>query len=222
MILNKLLYCIFPTKCLSCGRVIGVDECICEECNKIYKPRPSAKLGNKYLTSCAYSFYYEGNVKRAIWRFKFRSKLHYGDIFAKYMLDCFNEYYFNSRIDYIVAVPMSKHKKRSRGYNQTEILAKLLSKKCGVPCVKDGLIKVKDNKDQHGMTLSERRVNIKGVFGVNKNIDFHGKRVIIIDDVLTTGLTMYECAKMVKKSGAEAVYGIGIAAASEEALVDYR
>ncbi len=222
MILKKLLYCIYPTKCISCGKIIGVNDSICTECNDIYKPRPASKIGSKYLTSCAYTFYHEGNIKKAIWRFKFRSKLYYADPFTDYMLDCFNEYYFNSCIDYLVPVPMNKKKKRYRGYNQTEVLAKYLSKKCGVPYLKDGLIKVKENKDQHGMTLSERRINIKGVYGVNKHIDFRGKRVIIIDDVLTTGLTMYECAKMLKKSGAESVYGITIAAASDKSLVDYR
>ena len=222
-LLNKLLRCFYPNKCLACKKVIGADIKLCDKCEKEYSPHPSSKLGDKYLISCAYSFYYEDKIKNTIWRFKFRNKLHYADQFTDYMLDCYNEYYFSSMIDYLVPVPMTEKKERERGYNQTVVLAEKLSSKCGVPWLRNGLVKVRETSNQHlSLTLADRRKNVKGAYAASDIIDFKNKNIIIIDDVLTTGLTMYECAKMLKKAGADSVYGITIAASGNKPLVKYR
>lgn len=218
--LRFIISVFYPNKCITCNALIDEDVFLCERCEKRYKPGPSSKIGNKHLKSCAYSFYYEGDIKMAIWKFKFRRKLSYGSAFSEYMFDCYNEYYFSGSIDYLIPVPMTPKKQRKRGYNQTIELANKLSDKTGIPTINNGLIKVRENSNQHLSSFKERKLNVKGVYKANKDIDFKGKNVIIIDDVLTTGLTMFECAKELKKAGADSVYGITIASSSEKALVN--
>ena len=92
-VLDFLISFLYPNKCIACKTLIDDERFLCEKCENRYKPSPSAKVGNKYLKSCAYTFYYEGDVKGAIWRFKFRGKISYGKAFSEFMLDCFNEYY---------------------------------------------------------------------------------------------------------------------------------
>jgi len=110
----------------------------------------------------------------------------------------------------LVPIPLHKNKFRKRGYNQAEILAREVSKRFGFPVV-DYLLRTKETGSQVGLTKDERQENIKGAFEFKEKFDVKNKKIILIDDVLTSGATFSECCKVLKKSGAGRVWAIAFA-----------
>ena len=116
----------------------------------------------------------------------------------------------------LVPVPLDKNKLKSRGYNQSEELAKELSKVLQVPVVSDFLIKTKSTKPQMELKKEEREKNLLNAFtiksgGTSDVPPLSNKKVFLVDDVYTTGSTMQECAKVLRNAGAKSVWGITIA-----------
>ena len=113
--------------------------------------------------------------------------------------------------DCIVYVPMTKKSLNARGYNQTKLLAKAVSKRTNTPVIYDAVEKVKDTAAQKGLTRRERRENLKGAFKAVKRESLAGKSVLVIDDVLTTGATADEVCSAILKAGAAQVYFASVA-----------
>jgi ComF family protein len=113
--------------------------------------------------------------------------------------------------DAVIPVPMSVRALRERGFNQSLLLAKNLSDSSGIPLIIDGLVKTSDTPPQIGLSAKERRRNLKGVFEAAK--DFRDMRLILVDDVMTTGATVNECALQLRKAGAENVLVLTLARA---------
>ena len=111
----------------------------------------------------------------------------------------------------LVPVPLDKKKLKIRGYNQSEKLAKELSKILQVPVFSDILIKTKSTKPQMELSKKEREINLENAFAIKNPENFSGKKIFLVDDVYTTGSTMQECAKVLKQAGAKNVWGIVIA-----------
>ena len=112
--------------------------------------------------------------------------------------------------DVIVAVPLHRRRLRTRGYNQSELLARDLSKITGLPWGKGTLARVKDAPPQvEAATRAQRRANVEGSYEVTGDVD--GRRVLLIDDVVTTGATMSSCAAALKQAGAASVWGLALA-----------
>lgn len=118
----------------------------------------------------------------------------------------------------LIPIPLDKNKLRSRGYNQSEELAKELSKILKIPVISNILIKTKITKSQMELSKTEREKNLQGAFGVRPGSDpcltpfaFAGKKIFLIDDVYTTGSTMEECARVLRDAGAKQVWGIAVA-----------
>jgi ComF family protein len=111
----------------------------------------------------------------------------------------------------LVSVPLDNKKIKSRGYNQTEELAKELSEVLKIPVIYKNLIKIRNTKPQMELTKSERETNLKNAFKIQNPAEFAGKKVFLVDDVYTTGSTMEECARILRNSGAKLVWGIAIA-----------
>ncbi len=91
------------------------------------------------------------------------------------------------------------------------LLAKVLSRKLGLPIVSDVLIKIKDNRQQSALSVSERRENVVGTYGIFNRDRVKGKKVLVVDDILTTGSTISEVARQLKIAGATNVYGLVVA-----------
>jgi competence protein ComFC len=112
----------------------------------------------------------------------------------------------------LIPIPLDKNKLKLRGYNQSEELAKELSKILKVPVMSDNLIKIKPTKSQMELSKQERENNLKNAFAIKNPEEISGKKVFLVDDVYTTGSTMSECAKVLRHSGkAKSVWGICIA-----------
>ncbi len=116
-----------------------------------------------------------------------------------------------SGIDAIVSVPLSAGGLRTRGFNQSMLIAKVVSDNTGFPLVLSGLIKKTDTPPQIGLTAKERVSNLKGAFSASENIS--GKRLLVVDDVMTTGATVNECSKTLLRAGAKDVTVLALARA---------
>jgi ComF family protein len=111
-------------------------------------------------------------------------------------------------------VPLGKRRLKWRGFKQAEELAKELSSFLKIPLVSDCLIKIKETLPQVELSEKEREENIKGVFKIKNDEKILGKKILLVDDVYTTGSTMKECARILKRAGAKEIIGIVIARAS--------
>lgn len=113
--------------------------------------------------------------------------------------------------DALVAVPLEKSRFKNRGYNQSEELGKELSKILLIPLISNNLIKIKKTFSQIELSAEERKKNLKNAFIVKNYSEIRGKKIILVDDVYTTGSTMEECATVLKNAGAKQVWGITVA-----------
>ena len=208
--IEKFLDVIFPKVCLECGK--QGEQYICSSC--LSKSKLNFKIVNIYNKDYKYLVYlekYQDNIRHKILNFKFYDEAYIGEYFIKFLLKNKSLCEFLKKFDLIIPVPMYKSKKSRRGYNQTELLANSLSKTLNIECRKDILVKVKENKTQSRLHEKERIKNVKNVFSVESQNNIFGKNIILVDDISTTGATIGECAKLLKKVGADTICAFVIA-----------
>jgi competence protein ComFC len=161
------------------------------------------------LDGVYFSYHYSGLVKKAI------KKIKYQGVFAitKELVDLsFSDFEWQQFQDFvIVPVPLHKKRQRMRGFNQAELIAEEIGKNNGLEVVNDALIRGINTKSQVDLQKGERRENIKGAFTVSDTAKMKRKKVLIIDDLFTTGSTLNECARVLKRSGVKEVWGLTIA-----------
>jgi len=161
------------------------------------------------------SLVYKGVAKKLIYQFKFAPFLQNLSVM---LIDLFYEGLIQQEVvikafssdAVFVPIPLHLSKERSRGYNQSLILSKGLSKKLGIE-TKIILIRSKKTISQVGKTQKERKENIKGAFTLKYPLDLSGRTIFLIDDVVTSGSTFNEAANVLKRAGAEKVYGLALA-----------
>ncbi|MBU5454361.1 ComF family protein [Caproiciproducens sp. MSJ-32] len=193
-IINELLYIIYPpdNKCIVCGEeYIGV----CPLClSKIQRVKENSEI---------YSYaYYSGVIKEIILKFKYKKVFLAGNILADFLYELIQENKIEA--DGILYVPCSKETLRRRGFNQCEIMARILGEKLDIPVYND-LIKIKNTKEQKILSREERFINIKNAFKLKNTNNVKDKRIILIDDVITTGATLLECEKILKENGVKEI-----------------
>lgn len=143
--------------------------------------------------------YYNGVLKKLILEFKYNKNFVAGSILVDFLCNMIIENKFD--IDFIVYIPSSKKAIRDRGFNQCEYLAEEISKNLSISVCKD-IIKNKNIKEQKLLSKEERYKNIKGAFSLKTDKNIKNKKLLLLDDVMTTGATLYECEKLLKESGA--------------------
>ncbi len=199
-IIQQLIDIIYPRRCGFCGRIIdfGSKEPICGDCMR------SAFLADSYAyTEDGFSlFEYTGEIRKAIFHLKYDGNKALGSIFACLIYNAFQKNGINMDFDGIAAVPISAKRLKERGYNQTELIAKELGILSGIPYV-EGLVRVRETVPQNSLGISERAKNVMGAFGTNRS--FEGMKVLLIDDIYTTGSTLKECTRALIESGAVSV-----------------
>ncbi len=210
---------LFPNKCIACGTIINREEALCDYCySKIERVdffSACKRCGApKKLCECKYRVFhfsgmtapfYNGDVaKAAMYKYKFEKLTICANYFAYEMAKAIKNTYFDIEFDGIVYVPMSNRKRLKRGFNQSQELAKRLSKLLGVAVYNDVLLARHKPQQQHDMHLKERFKNVKGIYYYNKKVT--GKTILLVDDIKTTGATLDECAKQLLLAGANDVY----------------
>ena len=231
---DQILSYILPPRCLKCGKVLPDNRGLCSKCieeiNFITQPY-CKKCGHplegnfdnqKMLCGSCLSkkrtpfrlsrsaFRYDENSKHLILSFKFHDKTDNASLLAK-MMYVAGEDIFKTGADVIIPVPLHYTRLLKRKYNQSALLGHELSRLSGIKLDCRSLIKHRRTRPQVELRGKERLENVKGAFCVKKAENIKGKRVILIDDVLTTGTTLKECAYALKRAGAKSVDTLTIA-----------
>lgn len=220
MILKNLF---FPPKCVFCKKVLPITHKlpnICEHCKDEIKLLPiktcvrcgkpvDAGYDKPYCLYCTKKitgldgvvslFLYNEEVRSSILRFKFGNKPYYAATYARLISERLKEYKLENAFDAIVPVPITRMRLLMRGYNQSMRTAKHLSKLTGKP-VLNALRKIRNTPAQSTLKYSERKNNLKGAIAIKSNIK-PVKRVLLVDDVYTTGTTAKTCATVLHKAG---------------------
>lgn len=211
-VFDYILSLIYPPKCVFCGTVIDKSD-ICEECEKTLPFTKGDSIYQKFpfVDKCISPLYYKDYVRRAVLRFKFAGCSCYSRRLGGIMSECAENNLDCGSIDMVSCIPLSRKRMHDRGYNQAELLAKEISKKVGVEYLPT-LKKIRHNTAQSTIKDSKQRAaNVIGAYRVIDAEEVKGKYILLVDDVVTTGSTVSECARILKKSGAKAVYCVTLA-----------
>lgn len=185
--------------CVKCGSPMQNEASYCLDCQN----------NCKHFDFARSSLVYEGDVQRLLLLLKFHNYRWLAKHFAVMMSDTYAENKLDAEV--ICPVPISRERQKERGYNQSMLLARHLSEMLGLPLVCDAVMKVVDNKRQTTLSGKERRNNVLGAYKLSNRKAVKGKKVLLVDDILTTGSTMSEVARQLRIAGAEAVYGLVVA-----------
>ena len=207
---------IFPPQCIICGT--KNKNYICDRCDKIIKKYESNQFlpefedNNKCRSydKLYYLFRYEKMIRKIMINYKFYSKPYICHFFAFKILNNKKLSQILKKYDYIVPVPMSKTKEKIRGYNQTSLVTEILSNALKIKH-NTNLKKTNNALTQSKLNKSDRKANIAGAFYIKEKNCFKNKRVILLDDIYTTGNTIEECARLIKNNGASEIMVIILA-----------
>ena len=208
-----LMELLFPPKCVLCRKLLKNGEIdLCGACRADAPEYPGKKINIRFLDSFAAVWYYEGSVRSSLLRYKFYNaqvySVSYGRILAMKLLREYPEGF-----DILTWVPVSRLRKLRRGYDQVELLAKAVGTELGVTPVST-LKKIRNNRPQsHIKDPAARKANVLGAYQLKPDADVKGKRVLLLDDILTTGATAGECGRVLLSAGAKEVHCAAVAAA---------
>ena len=213
MILQWLKELLFPSKCILCRSILEKgQQDLCPKCRAEAPEYPGGKGKLQFLDSYAAIWYYEDTVRRSLLRYKFYGARHYAHSFGRLLaMKLLREY--PEGFDVLTWVPVSRLRKLRRGYDQVALLADAVGRELGMtprPLLK----KIRNNPPQSGIQgQAKRRANVLGLYRVEHVKEIQGKRILLLDDILTTGATAGECARVLLTAGAEEVHCAVIAAA---------
>lgn len=225
--MNRLMKIItdifFPNRCPFCDGFIKWDRLVCEKCeNELpFTGKELCEKCGKSPCECSellnydrvYSVcYYKDKAKKSVLDLKNSNSSNSAEYFASILYEKILA--GDIKYDYIVPVPMSKSKKRKRGYNQAEEIAVKLSERTGIPVSDSFIYKIENESEQHSLNEKERSEYVKIIFFCNDKAEIKGKKVLLCDDVFTTGSTVSYCSYLLKKLGAEYI-GVVVAAVTE-------
>ena len=237
--LSKLVEMLFPKnfKCNICSCEISKDQppYICEDCLKslpFLKGKICQRCGmdissmSDYCTRCKSQlvffkmarapFVYDGEIVRIVHNFKYNNAKYLFESVASFMRDEYLKSGFKA--DVIVPIPCSKKRTKERGYNQTEMIAKELSKMTSLPVITDCLIKTVETMRQTNLNFMERQKNLLGSFMAKNKEKICGKNILLIDDVYTTGATTNYASEILKEAKVKDIFVLTFARAKGERL----
>src|SRR5256885_80550 len=219
---------LYPPSCTICSASVDLDEYLCQDCEakvsrivppfcaKCSEPFDGAITTTFSCANCAHRTLYfdaavsafrsRGIIRHVMLNFKYGRQIHLRHLVARWLVAAFDDERLRERcFDAIVPVPLHPARQRERGFNQAALLAEWVSSHLGLP-VRAALQRIHYTTTQTAFDRSERMQNLRGAFRLRKKADVRNLRVLLIDDVLTTGSTLSECARILKDGGARSVY----------------
>jgi ComF family protein len=181
-------------RCKKCGRPVGQTEEFCGDCRRI----------ERHFTEGVSVFRYDTCMRTSVLKFKYGGRREYADFYAHVMTRFAEKELRRWHPDVIVPIPLHQKKKRRRGFNQAELLAEKISGESGIPFSSSILVKKRNTHSQKELDERTRRANLKKAFSVQREI--LGLRILLVDDVFTTGSTMDAAAMCLREAGAETVF----------------
>ena len=205
--------------CAAClGTVRWIEPPFCQQCASPFSGKVTETFVCGYCQDLRFAFERavcacraEGVVRDCIHRFKYNREMYFGRHLADWLLAGARRWIEWREVDAIVPVPLHPRKKREREFNQAEYLTRALSGGVGVPALSEHLRRVKDTVTQTALDAEQRAANLRKAFAVRQAEAFRGKRLVLVDDVFTTGATMDACAKVLRVAGAQGVIALAVA-----------
>lgn len=202
---NFIMDLLWPPKCVFCRQFLTKNESgFCRQCGKSlpFAEGKHSVISGEFFGKCYVPMYYQDSVRDAFTRYKFYGYSEYSRLFAQLMVDVIKDE-TDVDFDFVTWVPLSLGKRVKRGYNQSFLLAEEVAKILKIK-KRWTLLKVRRTKQQSTLKNDEeRKANVLGAFMVARNVK--GKKILLIDDIYTTGATLSECARCLKTAGAEKV-----------------
>ncbi|MDI6602214.1 MAG: ComF family protein [Thermoanaerobacteraceae bacterium] len=218
---------IFPHHCALCGKPLE-EGYFCEDCCKklpFIEGNTCSVCGCELIdgsemcdecTNSMHYFYknisvfkYTSEFSTMVYRFKYHKDRHLARPFAEFMAEKIKK--ANFPVDFIIPVPLHPEKEEERGYNQSFLLARHISKILDIPVLNDVLVRDIYTNSQTGLKKDRRRENVCGAFSVKNRLAVDSKIILLIDDILTTGSTMDECSRVLLDNGVKRVYSATLA-----------
>lgn len=202
--------------CYSCNKNLSrLKDPLCNICSKPIDQNSSinicleCKKNKRYFETVKSLLHYDNQVQKIIHKYKYYDKAYYCKLFGSMLYNYIKENNY-CEFDLITSIPLHKSKIKSRGYNQSELIAKYIAKKINIlysKCLK----RINKTKVQNELSKHERRKNVKNAFIAIDTHIIKNKTVLIIDDIYTTGATINECSRVLIEEGAKNIYGLTIA-----------
>ena len=207
---------LFPEKCILCGRILDRGEMdLCHTCRVEAPECPVGKQKRTFLDSWVAIWYYKDYIRGSILRYKFGHARHYARGYGRILAMKLSREHPDG-FDLLTWIPISPIRKLVRGYDQVELLARAVGKELDMEPVRC-LRKIRHNRPQSGISGSaERRANVLGVYRMEKHAAVRDKRILLLDDIITTGATAGEAARVLLTAGAREVHLGCIAAAHSD------
>ena len=233
---SSLLDIIYPPRCHICMDFLNNSEktpCICDKCSRSFK-----KISHPYCSVCGIPFIskagedhlcgkclvkrpcydemrapylYEGPIMDAIQRIKYSGRSYIAESLGLLLGEYTRTWLGRTEKMILLPVPLHIKRMRRRGFNQSMILSKKINEVLNARLDFQTLERTRNTGTQTGLKFKERLKNVKGAFEVSSNLKIRGKDIILVDDVATTGNTINECARVLKKAGCNSVYGLVLA-----------
>ncbi|MBQ3133471.1 MAG: ComF family protein [Clostridia bacterium] len=219
---GRLLHMFLPDRCAFCGDVVTYNTEICDKCRPQLnrqeapicvgcgrsKPHCQCKAdGRRHWNGAIAPFVYEneGVTGESVRRLKHSHNKKNAETLGKEIAACVQERFGDVPFDCVMPVPMTKKDERKRGYSQSLWIAQAVATEMSIPC-ENVLQKILQTKPQKKLSAKKRRVNLRGAIDLDEMFDLPEKTVLVVDDAITTGSTLDECARVLKIYGAAAVY----------------
>ncbi|MCI9515488.1 MAG: ComF family protein [Lachnospiraceae bacterium] len=228
--LQKMLEILYPRHCPVCHEIVKAHGAlICPGCRKKLLPirepickkcgKPIADPAQEYCEDCRTrrhlytrgraALLYTGEIKESVCRMKFHNKREYIDFYGAYMAEILGKKILEWGAQALIPVPLHRSKLRRRGFNQAELLAREIGRALGIPVRPDIVQRVRKTKPQKELLYRERQNNLKGAFKISQ-YDVKLKKIVLVDDIYTTGSTVDEIAGRLLEQGAKEVYFVSL------------
>lgn len=222
--LRSMLRLLYPNRCPVCDRVLFhalicpscagkltyISQPVCYSCGKPLENNLAeycadcTKIRHEYRQGHAV-FGYQGPVREILYRYKYSNRRDYTEFLASEAARLYGSWVQKLDITIAAPIPLSKKRKRQRGYNQADLFARRFSELCGLAYNADLLVRTRNTLPQKELSVRERKNNLKNAFKINGNV-VNLKRILLIDDIYTTGSTIDAAALVLKQSGVKDIY----------------
>lgn len=214
LMIRRCLDLLYPPKCVFCDTLLAPgEEYFCRSCGEKIPMAEDEKLCRKgtYFDRCVAPMYYDEIVRDSFLDYKFHEKSWRAAVYAALLVPYVQKEF--PQLDTVTWVPLGRRNQRDRGYDQSKLLAQELAKALHLPC-EMYLEKVRHTRQQSRIEApAERRANVLGAYAMKKNAVAEGKRILLIDDIVTTGSTLDECSRVLMTAGASCVHCAAVAQA---------
>lgn len=214
--LHRIKNLLFPPKCVLCRTLLSAEETdLCRSCRENMPVFDGRKIRLSFVADWTALWYYKDNVRTSILRFKFGSTRSYAAVYGR-LLAMHLQSKGKDSFDVLTWVSTGTRRKWKRGYDHAKLIAAATARELNVPLTKT-LKKIRHTPPQSSIPgAAQRRANVLGAYAAVHPENFRGKNVLLLDDILTTGATASECARVLLTAGAKKVTFAAVAAASHD------